>query len=302
MRRRDLLAGLAGLPLASAGPGRPASPKKDQEPPGPRYRVAVVSDLHWRQEASILGAIRRQATELKALDADLILFNGDAWNGSMAMKAAEAAPAYRTLRDWAEALEVRTEWVIGNHDLFDFRSDPQGSKKRAEDGLLRAEAVRQIPLCPGWKLVAADSITPEKEHEWGFASRLGEAQISRLEGLIQGTDQVILAVHSPILSAYHSYESGAYAPVRHRMICDDPPELLARLRRPEIRCVVQGHTHIRETVDYGGIPHVTAGAACGNWWSGRRFGLHGPAALIIDIHGQGLKTAYKELPEPSSND
>lgn len=39
-----------------------------------------------------------------------------------------------------------------------------------------------------------------------------------------------------------------------------------------VLAVVQGHSHIIEVARFKGIPYVTGGAVCGNWWHGTHLG------------------------------
>ena len=44
------------------------------------------------------------------------------------------------------------------------------------------------------------------------------------------------------------------------------------LKDHNLKLVMQGHTHIWETVTFNGVQYITGGAVCGNWWQGVRSG------------------------------
>ena len=58
-----------------------------------------------------------------------------------------------------------------------------------------------------------------------------------------------------------------------QMIVANAWEVIALLEQHNTLAVFQGHTHINEVVNFRGIPFITSGAVCGNWWHGTRLGI-----------------------------
>jgi hypothetical protein len=56
--------------------------------------------------------------------------------------------------------------------------------------------------------------------------------------------------------------------------------------------VLQGHSHINEIVLWRGVPYITSGAVCGNWW-------HGPyldypeGFTVVSVTGGKVTTRYE---------
>ena len=50
-------------------------------------------------------------------------------------------------------------------------------------------------------------------------------------------------------------------------------QVIPLLEKHNTLAVMQGHTHINETIRFRGIQYITSGAVCGNWWHGTRWGI-----------------------------
>ena len=56
--------------------------------------------------------------------------------------------------------------------------------------------------------------------------------------------------------------------------------------------VLQGHTHINETVWWHGVPFITGGAVSGNWWHGTRLGTR-EGYSVVTVADNRLTTRYE---------
>jgi hypothetical protein len=59
-----------------------------------------------------------------------------------------------------------------------------------------------------------------------------------------------------------------------------------------VLAVLQGHTHVNERVDWHGVPYITSGAVCGNWWHGTRLGTPEGFTVVTVADGK-LSTRYE---------
>jgi 3',5'-cyclic-AMP phosphodiesterase len=69
-------------------------------------------------------------------------------------------------------------------------------------------------------------------------------------------------------------------------------EVLELFASHNLKAVLQGHTHVRETVLYNGCQFITSGAVCGNWWRGLRFG-HPEGFGLITVRNGELTWEYR---------
>jgi Icc protein len=56
--------------------------------------------------------------------------------------------------------------------------------------------------------------------------------------------------------------------------------------------VLQGHTHVNETVIWKGVPYITSGAVCGNWWRGSRLGVS-EGFTVVELANGKMMTRYE---------
>ena len=69
-------------------------------------------------------------------------------------------------------------------------------------------------------------------------------------------------------------------------------EVIALFEGHNVLAVLQGHTHINERVDWHGVPYITGGAVCGNWWHGTRLGTP-EGYTVVSLRGGKLTTRYE---------
>lgn len=299
MNRRQLLASAVAAPLAAALP-------RIQSASRPLTLIALT-DLHFRNQDRIKDALSRLADDINAAQPNAVLINGDCGDGSMGKTTPQVTEDFQWLARWAARISAPIHWVVGNHDVVGWAASAPTSrsdgKQLFQDTLVKAPLTRRVPLNAHWHLLVLDSIDPAPTAVAPYSSLIGPDQQAWLKSQINETPagvNLLVATHSPLLSTYQILDIGPYATPTWRMILEDAKELDELLKRTPVRAVIQGHTHIRESVTYAGRTHLTAGAVSGNWWSGLRFGLdaNGYAKLTLNPDGT-LQHGFVELPVPA---
>jgi hypothetical protein len=80
-----------------------------------------------------------------------------------------------------------------------------------------------------------------------------------------------VTIHVPLVTGAASYL--APRPGKdNQLFVTNAYEVLPLFDGDNVLAVLQGHTHINEVVTFKGIPYVSSGAVCGNWWHGIRLG------------------------------
>ncbi len=233
---------------------------------------------------------------MNALKPDFAICGGD-----LVFDAAEVQyPRAKQLFDlYVETLKpfhmpVRT--VPGNHDVFGVSSksgvpqtDPHYGKRIFEDriGALFSSFDHQ-----GWHFVLLDSIGSKAGRD--FIGLVDAAQIDWLQAdlarLRPGTPLVVVT-HIPLVSAVLQTVADPWKTAETYLVTNarDVLEVLWPYRP---RMVLQGHTHIRETVIYNGCQFITSGAVCGNWWKGPREG-HPEGFGVLTVRGDNIDWRYE---------
>ena len=64
------------------------------------------------------------------------------------------------------------------------------------------------------------------------------------------------------------------------------------LRTRSVKLVLQGHTHVVESIEYLGTRFFTAGAVSGDWWKGWRLGVHPEGFTVLDFSKDDVAVKY----------
>ena len=78
----------------------------------------------------------------------------------------------------------------------------------------------------------------------------------------------------------------------HLLSVANAPQVLEIFARHNMIAVLQGHTHINETVVWQGVPYITGGAICGNWWHGPYLG-NPEGFTVVTVAGGKVTTRYE---------
>jgi len=70
------------------------------------------------------------------------------------------------------------------------------------------------------------------------------------------------------------------------------PQVLKALEGHNVIAVLQGHTHVNETVSYKNTQYITSGAVCGNWWHGPRMGTP-EGFTVVSLREGKISTRYE---------
>lgn len=256
-----------------------------------------MTDLHLREGNEAPDGIALAVRKILALDPrpDFVLVGGDAAEGLMGAEAGLADARIKKLAELLKPLEMPVHHAIGNHDVFGWgRVKAATSSEPGYGKAMFAERVAQAPLYRsfdhgGWHFVVLDSIQFDSSEERGYVTRIDEEQLGWLKSDLAkaGAKPTVVMTHAPLMSGYHSLDTTPYGPFPGKMLLVNGKEVNDVLKAHDVKLVLQGHTHIRECVEYAGRKHITSGAICGNWWGGKRFDVDPEGFSVLDVTTDG---------------
>jgi 3',5'-cyclic-AMP phosphodiesterase len=144
----------------------------------------------------------------------------------------------------------------------------------------------------GWHFILLDSIGVTKNR--GFIGQVDDEELTWLRDDLEktGTSRpIVVMTHVPLVSAASQLFAGSW-PKLSRLLVTNSVEVMNLLAPYKVKAVLQGHTHIRETVLYNGIQFITSGAVCGNWWKGAHMG-HPEGFGVLTVKGQNISWRYE---------
>jgi DNA repair exonuclease SbcCD nuclease subunit len=296
MRRRDFLARAAGT--AAAALASPLAALAAPAPAAPEFTFLFLTDSHTQPELGAAEGTRQCYRRARELRSDFALQGGDHVFDSLGVPPARASLVFDLYEQCEQELGLKVHHTVGNHDCFGVYpasgvspSDPLYGKKMF--------AQRFGPPYysfdhKGVHFLVLDSIfiRAERTYEGRIAPEQVDWLAADLKSLAPGTP-IILTTHIPLVTAFQSYIPAPAQPLPYESLrIGNSAQVLALLAGHNLLGVLQGHTHVNEVVQFGGVPYITGGAVCGNWWKGTRMGTP-EGFTVCEVSGGRLTTRYE---------
>jgi len=261
-----------------------------------KFTFVHFTDTHIQPELRAVEGCLQCLQKITAGKPDFAVSGGDLVfdvNETGPQRARELFDLFeKTLR----SLPVKTYHAMGNHDVFGLTpksgvapGDPQYGKKMYEDRMGK----RFYSFShKGWHFIVLDSIGITAER--GYIGQVDEEQMSWLSSdLAQAGPKTptVVITHIPIVTAFPAYGMAPGGPTRG-MVVTNARALTALFAKYNVKAVLQGHTHVRENVNYHGCQYITSGAVCGNWWKGARMG-HPEGFAVLRVNGERIEWSYQ---------
>jgi 3',5'-cyclic AMP phosphodiesterase CpdA len=262
------------------------------------FAFAHITDTHIQPELRAAEGCQQCFGLVNRLKPDFAIMGGDLVFDVAETGRLRADLVYGLYRDTAAMLEMPVYNVIGNHDVFGFAAtgagvadDPLFGKRMYEDRI--GERFYTFDH-KGWRFIALDSIgisPPGTE----YIGVVDEQQLDWLRSQLDaaGPDTPVVVVsHIPVLTAFIAYASGTTVAPPRSVVVTNGKELVELFSQHNVKAVLQGHTHVRETIEYKGCKYITSGAVCGNWWRGVRMG-HPEGFGLLTVRGDEIEWDYR---------
>ena len=292
--RRDFLALSAAAGAAVALPLRlnaSTAPPED-------FTFLFITDCHLQPELNAAAGCDQAFKRARSLKADFVIQGGDHVFDALGVGRDRATSLIDLYTKTEQDLGLKVHHTIGNHDCFGvYRAsgvsptDPMYGKKYFEDhfGKLYYSFDHK-----GVHFIVLDSIgiTGDRAYE----GRVDAAQLTWLAAdlnALTAATPIIVSIHIPLATAFEAYAPPPNAPASHHgLSVANAYEVIALFAGHNVLGVLQGHTHINETVTWQGVPYMTSGAVSGNWWHGTRLGTP-EGFTVVQVRSGRLTTRYE---------
>jgi Icc protein len=294
MNRRRFLAmsGAAGL-SAVLGPSLHGLPPATQD-----FTFLFITDTHLQAELNAAQGCDQCFKKARTIKSDFVIQGGDHVFDALKLGRSQATSAFDLYEKTEQDLGMKLHHTLGNHDCFGINpdssvaeSDSLYGKKMFEE---RFGKTYYSFDHKGVHFIVLDSIgiTADRAYE----GRVDAEQLDWLRNDLHAlplSTPVIVSVHIPLVTAFSSYVAApAEAPKHNGLSVANAYEVIALFEGHNVLGVLQGHIHVNERVMWKGVPYITSGAVCGNWWHGTRMGT--PEGFTVVRVAQGkLSTQYE---------
>ena len=285
---------IGGAGLGAASPAVAPARAGGHQP----FRFLFITDAHIEPELDAAHGTAMCFRKARAIGGDFVIQGGDHVFDALGVGRARADQLLDLYDRTQQSLALPIHHAIGNHDCFGVYAksgvdptDPLYGKKFYQDhfGPLYYSFDHK-----GVHVVVLDSIgiTADRDYE----GRVDAAQLGWLARDLasQARDTPILVVsHIPLVTAFACYDPATSArETHHKDSVVNAPEVIALFAGRRVIGVLQGHTHINETVLWRGVPFITGGAVSGNWWHGTHLGTP-EGFTVVDVRDGRLATRYE---------
>ncbi len=252
-------------------------------------RVVFFTDTHIQPELQAGEGTALALQKVRLLKPDLCIQGGDHVMDMTSVPRERSLMLLDQYQKTEHALDgIPVKHVIGNHDIFGRATDSGVAPtdplygKKAFEQRFQTKTYRSFDRA-GYHFILLDSIqiTPERE----FDAMIDAPQLQWLRADLAATPAgtpIVVATHVPLVSAAPQYSPKNAEAAKalqqqvltnlHGFLVGNSSETIACFEGHRVVAVLQGHTHINETVWWRDTPYVTSGAVCGNWWRGSRWG------------------------------
>ncbi|QHN02485.1 metallophosphoesterase [Granulicella sp. WH15] len=292
--RRQFLSLLGAGAAAAALPSSAlafAAPKQED------FSFLFLTDSHLQPELRGVDGTTMAFKHARSLRADFAIQGGDHIFDALGTPKATVLQNY-SLYDKAEQdLGLKVHHTLGNHDVLGIYpsggvppTDPLYGKKLFAD---RFGPTWYSFDHKGHHFIVLDSIGITDDHH--YQGRIDADQMQWLANDLAATPAgtpIIVTTHIPLVTAMNSYTPPAPQSSPSGFTFVNGPEAIKLFEGHNVLGVLQGHTHINEQVVWHGVPYITSGAVCGNWWHGTRMGTPEGFTVVSVANGR-LTTRYE---------
>jgi len=270
------------------------APALKQEP----FTFLFYTDAHLEPELNGVAGTEMAFKKGRGIKADFAINGGDHVFDALGVPKQRSLLLCDMYDKAQQDLGLKMYHTIGNHDVCGIYpasgmadGDPLYGKKLFEE---RFGKTYYSFDHKGHHFIVLDTIgiTPDHHYEGRIDATQLQWLAADLAALPAGTP-VIVAGHIPLVTAFASYvPTPAVPPARNGLSVSNANEVLDLFAGHHVIGVLQGHTHINELVMWKGVPYVTSGAVCGNWWHGTHMGT--PEGFTVVTVADGKMTTRYE--------
>lgn len=266
--------------------------------PGPkaRFTFAHVTDLHIQPELRAAERCRDCLAAINRERPEFVIAGGDLVFDALAVPRERARLLFDLYRETVKRLDAPLHNTLGNHDIFGLYQhsgvSPEQAgygKKMYEDRIGRRYYSFDFQ---GWHFVVLDSVGLTKDRL--YTGEIDGEQLEWLRRDLAAAGEavpVVAVTHIPLSTGVLQWMMPKHD--HRRIVVNNAAEVLELLHRYNIKAVLQGHTHICETLQYRGCQYITSGSVCGESWKGPKWGVHPEGFGVLRVEGGAISWSYR---------
>lgn len=274
--RRQFLSVLGGVGAAAALDTRLIVAESKPQ----AFDFLFITDTHLQPELNAASGCDMAFKKARTHKVDFAIQGGDHVFDTMHQTQERSDALFDLYRKTEQDLGMKLYHTCGNHDCFGIsskgktpESDPLYGKKMFEEHFEKASYSFDHK---GTHFMVLDSVQPLAGGT-GYEGRIDDAQLEWIQSdlsKLPARQPIVVTTHIPLVTAVDCYGK---MPADHHTgrggsSIANADAVIKIFDQFNVIGVLQGHTHIWETVTWHGVPYITGGAVSGNWWKGTHMG------------------------------
>ena len=291
LNRRHFLTLAASAATASAIPAFAFASQPES------FDFIFLTDCHLEPELDAIHGTSLAMQRARTLKADFAIQGGDHIFDALGVPKSRTLALFDQYDKTEQELGLKVHHTLGNHDVCGIYTasgvapdDPLYGKKLFAD---RFGPTFYSFDHRGYHFIVLDSIGITDDHH--YKARIDADQLAWLTAdlaRLTAATPIVVTTHIPLVTALASYNDPDPTALAATYAFTNGPQVIKLFDGHNVLAVLQGHTHINERVDWHGIPYITSGAVCGNWWKGTRFGIP-EGFTVVSLAAGKLTTRYE---------
>jgi Icc protein len=289
--RRQFLSIMGAAAAAAA-----AAPSLLAVPAASDFTFVFFTDTHIQPELDATHGTAMAFKKARLVKADFAIGGGDHVFDAAAVTKERAVSLFDLYGKTEQDLGLKIYHTIGNHDVVGAGGDSIAAADPAYGKKLYEERFGKTYYSfnhKGYHFMILDSIEYQPDHS--FIGHVSAEQMQWLAADLAGQPAgtpIVVVVHVPLATSVFTYLGPDAYKSASGMTVTNAAQVIALFEGHNVIGVLQGHTHVNETVLWKGIPFITSGAVCGNWWRGSRLGIP-EGFTVVDLKNGKMNTRYE---------
>lgn len=231
------------------------------------FSAIFFTDVHLKDNKVAEDGFKKAVKKINMLQPDFCISGGDYTGFSKGASMREVDNVCKMYNTIVQEIESEVYVAHGNHELLSHYNDSAGFEV-----FFDAKPYYSFDY-QNWHFMILDGVEENSDLKsyTGFIDSVQMEWIKNDLAQIEEETPIVLVSHIPFQTVFRQRYFDAVKAVSPALIINNNKEVLQLFEEYKLKLVLQGHTHIYEDIQVGGVRFITGGAVSGAWWNGPRF-------------------------------
>ena len=229
------------------------------------FKVVFFTDVHLTDTDVARKGFHAAVEKINATQPDFCISGGDNTGFAKGTSLKQVDKVNRMYTTMVRGIDARVNAARGNHELLHHYNDSACIKN-----YMKGPAYYSFDY-EGWHFMILNGV---KEKNGVYVGEIDARQMNWIKkdlAAVASEMPIVVVSHIPFQTVFRQRYFNATKKVSEALIINNNQDVLGLFEAHNLKLVLQGHTHIFEDINVGGVRYITGGAVSGAWWKGPRF-------------------------------